>query len=177
MDSNTNTLLLIFVAFTGISVLLQACVLLGIYISLRKTAQSVSKVTEDLKATVIPMVHSTRELLERVSPQVATVTSGLAELTDMLRKESKGVSFSVSQIMERVERQTQRLDAMLTTGLNTVEKAGMALETVVAAPVRQANGIFAAIKAVVNTYRSEPPRRRATRYPDPDIETDIDPGI
>ena len=168
---DTQTLLIIFVGLTGAAVLLQACVLFAIFLSLKKTAQSVQQTTEDLKGTIVPFVHSTRELMERISPQVVTISAGLSELTETLRKESKGVRVSVSEIMERVNRQTERLDSMLTQGLNTVEKAGTVLEAAVALPVRQANGILAAAKAIIETYRTTP-SRHAVRYPEPD-----DPGI
>ena len=159
MAPNTETLLIIFVALTGVAVLMQACVLLAIYISLRKTAKSVLEVTEDLKATVVPMVHSTRELVERITPQVITVSAGLAELTETLKRESAGVTFSATDILQRVSKQMQRLDAMLTSALNALERATVVVETAVSAPVRQVNGVLAAIRAVVDTYRSETPRR------------------
>jgi uncharacterized protein YoxC len=171
MESNTQTILIVFVAFTGAAVLLQACVLFAIFMSLRKTAKAVLDATEDMKATVVPMVHSTQDLLERLTPQIITVTTGLAELTETFRKETAGVSFSVSEIMGRVSRQTQRLDSMLTVGLNSVERASQVLESAVATPVRQANGILAAFKAVIETYRSTVPPRR-TPYPDPDQDRD-----
>jgi hypothetical protein len=157
---NTETILIVFVAFTGVAVLLQACVLFAIFISLRKTAQSAAQTAEDLKATVLPMVHSTRELVERISPQIITVSADLAELTASLKKETRGVSFSAAEIMQRVSRQTERLDDMLTNGLNAVDRAGAVVEATVAAPVRQVNGVLAAIKAVIETYRSDVPRRR-----------------
>ncbi|WP_263353963.1 hypothetical protein [Acidicapsa acidisoli] len=158
---NTETILIVFVAFTGVAVLLQACVLFAIFISLRKTAQSAAQTAEDLKATVLPMVHSTRELVERISPQIITVSADLAELTASLKKETRGVSFSAAEIMQRVSRQTERLDEMLTNGLNAVDRAGAVVEATVAAPVRQVNGVLAAIKAVIETYRSDVPRRKS----------------
>jgi uncharacterized protein YoxC len=161
MTSNTETILTVFVAFTGVAVLLQACILVAILISLRKTAKSVLEATEDLKTTVIPMVHSTRELVQRITPQVVTVSSGLAELTETLKRESAGVSASVHDMAQRAGRQMQRLDAMLTASLNAVEKATDVVETAVSAPVRQVNGILAAIRAVVETYRAETPARRS----------------
>lgn len=167
MALNTETLLIIFVAFTGVSVLLQACVLLAIYISLRKTAKSAMEASEDFKTTVLPMVHSTRQLIDRITPQVMIISAGLAELTETLKKESKGVSFSASEIMERVNRQSKRLDGMLTNGLDAVERAGTVVETAVAGPVRQANGIMAAIKAMIESYRSDTPRRKPV-YPNAD---------
>lgn len=162
MASNTDSILIIFVAIVGVLALVQMCVLLGIFIALRKAAKSTLEATDDFKATVLPMIHSTRELVERISPQIVTISAGLAELTETARAESRGVSFSVSEIMERVNRQTQRLDAMLTTSLNAMEHAGQVVESAVAAPVRQVNGIVAAIKAIVETYRSEAPPPKST---------------
>jgi hypothetical protein len=176
MASNTDTILIVFVAIVGALTLLQALVLLGIFISLRKAAKSAMVAADDFKATVMPTIHSTRDLIERISPQIVTISAGLAELTATLSKESKGVSFSASEIMDRVNRQSKRLDGMLTHGLDAVERAGEVVETAVAAPIRQVNGIMAAIKAMIDTYRSEPPRRRPV-YPSADAyPTDsIDP--
>jgi len=168
METNTLTILIVFVALTGVAVLLQAFVLLGIYLSLKKTAKSVSDVADDFKATVLPLVHSTRDLMERLSPQIVTVSEGLAEVTEILHKETKGVRVSVSEILERVSRQTKRLDSMLTAGLNTVEHTAEVLETAVAKPVRQANGVLAAIKAIVETYRAPLPPRKPTYDPEND---------
>jgi len=156
---NTEIVLLaVFVALTGIAVALQAAVLFAIFFSLKKTAKSALEATEDFKSTVLPMVISTRELVERVTPQIITVSAGLAELTDLLKRESRGVSISASEIMQRVNRQSERLDAMLTTGLDSMERAGALVETAIAAPVRQVNGIVAAIKAIISTYQSTDPR-------------------
>ncbi len=168
---DNHTLLIIFVALTGISVLIQAVVLIGIFVALTKTAKAVTETTTDLKATVLPIVHSTRELVERISPQVVTVTNGLAELTELLKRETKSVNISASEIMDRVNKQTARLDQMLTSTLNVMDRAGSLLENAVAAPVRQANGVFAAVRAVIDTYRNTNPRsdvRRnaASRYAD-----------
>jgi Mg2+/Co2+ transporter CorB len=160
MAWNTETLLMIFVALTGVAVLLQAFVLIAIYVSLRKAAKSAAEVSEDVKFTVLPLVHTTRELLERISPQVVTITNGLVDLTETLKREANGVTFSAHEVMQRVNEQTKRLDAMLTTGLDAVDRAGEVVESAVAAPIRQVNGILAAIKAIVASYRSNAPRPR-----------------
>jgi methyl-accepting chemotaxis protein len=177
MAPNIETYLIVFVAITGFSVLLQALVLFAIFLALKKVAKTAQDATDDIKATVLPAVHSTKELIQRMTPQIITISAGMAELTELLRKESKGVSHSASEIMERVNRQSKRLDGMLTEGLNAVEKAGVVVESAVAAPVRQINGIMAAIKAVIETYRSESPRPRPT-YPKPTYpNADNDPVL
>jgi hypothetical protein len=175
MSPNTDTILIVFVAIVGALVLLQALVLIGIFIFLQKAAKSAMVASGDFKATVLPTIHATRDLIERISPQVVTISSSLAELTEFLKKESHGVGISASEIMQRVNRQSVRLDGMLTNGLDAVERAGQVVETTVAVPIRQANGIMAAIKAMIATYRSDVPRRRAS-YPNADNDP-IDPGI
>jgi len=183
MAPNTETLLTIFVALTGFAVLMQACVLFAIFLSLRKTAKSIADATEDFKVTILPTVHSTRELLERISPQVITISTALSELTTKIQKESNGVSVSISEIMERVSRQTARLDQMLTSGLNTVDQASEVVERAVAKPVRQVNGIMAAIRAVIETYRKDVPSsyraKSASRaaYSTSNSAADLDPRI
>jgi len=169
---DNHTLLIIFVALTGVSVLLQAIVLIGILSAISKAARVVTDSTQDLKATILPVVHSTRELVERMSPQVMVVTAGLAELTQVVRRETKDVNISVSEIIGRVNTQTARLDAMLTATLDVLERTGTQLENSIAAPVRQVNGVFAAVRAVIDTYRTTQPRRTAPRpsapgYPPP----------
>jgi hypothetical protein len=178
MAPNSDTILIVFVAIVGVLALLQALVLLGIFLSLRRAAKSAMVAADDFKATVMPTIHSTRDLIERISPQIVTISNGLAELTLLLKKESQGVSTSASEIMERVNRQSKRLDGMLTHGLDAVERAGEVVESTVAAPIRQANGIIAAIRAMIETYRSEQPRRRPV-YPNADAypADSIDPEI
>lgn len=169
---DNHTLLIIFVALTGVSVLLQAIVLIGILAAISKAAKVVTESTQDLKATILPIVHSTKDLVERLSPEVMVVTAGLAELTQVLRRETKEVHFSVSEIIRRVNTQTARLDAMLTATLDVMERTGTLLEQSIAAPVRQVNGVFAAVRAVIDTYRTTQPhrtqpRREAPRYAQP----------
>ena len=182
---DNHTLLLIFVIITAFSVLLQAGVLLGIFISVRKTAQTVRTVTEDIKVSVIPMIHSSRDVLHKITPEIIAISTGVAALTEVVQRQSKGVSMSAAEIMDRVNRQTMRLDSMLTVGLNAVEKAGTTLESTVAKPVRQFNGIAAAFKAAIDTYIHTPSRRhpltRASRI-NPDSQPAVgsysdDPGI
>ena len=175
MEANT-TLLTWAVVLTGLAVLLQAGVLLGIFLALRKTAHAVNEVTKDVKTTVIPLVHDTRDLLERVSPHIQTISTGLATLIDLIQKESTDARVSVSDVVQRAHVQAKRVDGMVTVALNAIEKTAVALEHSVAAPVRQVNGVVAALKAIVGTYRSMPgvssgfngPGARPRPVPDPD---------
>lgn len=163
MIFQNETLLIIFVGATCAAVLLQALVLFGIYISVRRSARLITDATDELKTTVMPMVHSTRQLVDKIYPEIVTVTSGMAELTTNVRKEAAQINVSPAELINGIKRQVQRIDSMLTVGLDRIEQAGSALETKVAAPVRQVNGVLAAIKATIDAYRSYPASNGAPR--------------
>ena len=171
MQSNTETYLIIFIAVAACAILLQAGILFGIFLSAKKTESQIKILVKDLKDTVLPVVHSSRMLIEKLSPEVVSISQSVSELTATVNKESKNVRDSISEITTRVGKQTERLDGMLTSSLNSIEKAGSVIESAVALPVRHANGVVAAFKAVVDTYRTTKPGARPSRrptYPDPD---------
>ncbi len=163
MQWNSETLLLAFVAFTGVAVLMQALVLLGIFLSLRRAARSAMEVTSDLRATVVPLVQSTRELIERVTPQILAASQNMLDLTEGIRAETSAISESASVILDRVNRQTVRLDRMLSAGFDSVDRATAAIETAVLRPVRQANTILNAARAMVNAYCAPRGRKQESR--------------
>ncbi len=157
MQWNNETLLIAFVAFTGFAVFMQACVLLGILISLKRAAKSAITVTEDFRVTVVPLIQSTRELIERATPQFLTATSNLLELTDGIRNETAELRQNLGDILDRVHRQTVRMDGMLASGLDSVQHAAEAVESAVLRPVRIVNRVVRTASAMLDAYRS--PRR------------------
>lgn len=162
MQWNSQTLLLAFVAFTGVAVLMQALVLLGIFISLTKAAKSALEVTEDLRSTVVPLVQSTRELIERVTPQFLAASQNMLDLTEGIRAETSAIRENAGDILDRVHRQTVRLDHMLTVGFDSVDRATAAIESAVLRPVRQVNTILNTARAMVSAYRAPHARKGET---------------
>lgn len=160
MHWNTETLLIVFVAFTGFAVFLQACVLLGILISLTRAAKSALTVTEDFRATVVPLIQSTRELIERATPQFLAATTNLLELTEGIRNETAELRGNLADILDRVHRQTVRLDSMLASGLDSIQHAAQAVETVVLRPTRIVNRVVRVANAMMDAYRY--PRRSSS---------------
>ena len=63
------------------------------------------------------------------------------------------------------DRQTVRVDTMLTGALDSVEKAGEYVTGAVNKSIRQANGILASIRAVVETLRGPAPGSAASAAP------------
>ncbi len=154
MQWNTETLLIVFVAFTGIAVLLQACVLVGILISITRAARSAVTVTEDFRATVVPLIQSTRDLVERATPQLLTATTNMLELSEGIRTETAELRTNLADILDRVHRQTVRMDGMLAAGLDSVQAAAQAVESAVLRPARIATRVVRTANAMLDAYRT-----------------------
>jgi len=151
---DNQTLLLAFIAVTGLAVLLQAMILLAIFLTIRKAACSISEQAEDLRSSVMPVVYNTRELLTRMAPKLEGAVEDLAQITNGLKVQTFEAQSSIGEVLERMRRQTARVDAMVTGILNNVDRAGHFVNDVVTKPVRQFSSIMASVKAVVETLRA-----------------------
>jgi hypothetical protein len=159
---NTQTLLLAFVAFTGVAVLLQAVVLFAIFLAMRKTASSLTAKLEELRTTVVPVLNDTKDFLARVGPKIDSVATDLAELAHGFRTQGAELQSSTTEILERVRRQTSRVDTMLSGVLDSVDRAGIVVSEVINTPLRQISAIAAFVKASVGAFRSPNPRPQQT---------------
>jgi ABC-type transporter Mla subunit MlaD len=166
---NNETLMLAFVALTGIALSAQAIILLAIFLSLRKAAKSVQENIQELRASILPVVEnsrdvieSTRDVIARLAPKVEAATHDVVEMVRILREKSDELDGSVSEILERLHRQSARLDGMLSGALDTVDRAGEYVAEAVSGPVRQISAVLASIKAIVGALRSPSPASNRT---------------
>ncbi len=160
---NSDTLLLVFVALTGVAVLLQAVVLLAIFLAMRKTTAMLQQQLDELRTSVMPVVTSTQKLLTSVGPNLEAAAKDLAEITKVLRAQSADIQASAGQMLAQVERQTTRIDGMFTRVLDTVDRAGTVLADTINTPLRQISALTAFAKAALGALRSGQSQPRPSR--------------
>jgi hypothetical protein len=158
-----QTILLAFVAITGLAVLLQTIILLAIYLTVRKAANSLATQVEDLRSAVMPVVYNTRELFSRLAPKVESTVEDLSQVAQTLRVQSVEVQTSVNEILRKLRNQTDRIDAMFSTVLDGVDRAGGFVAEVVSRPVRQVSSLLNSLKAIVESLRNSSSRSRQKR--------------
>lgn len=185
---DNQTILLALTVVIGLAVLLQAIILLAIFVTIRKAAGSVRQEVEKLHDSLMPVVFDTRDtlagtrdtlastrdtlattqeflanaqgFLTRVSPRVEATANDLAEITHGLRTQTAQMQSSAMEILERLRKQSDRVDHMITSLLDTVDRAGGYVANVVSKPVRQISSILGIVKAVVESLRTPPAQRR-----------------
>ena len=77
----------LFVALTGIAVLLQAGVLLAMYIAMRKSTQQLEILASDVKTKLMPTLAQAQEIITALRPKVEIIVENVAETTTTLREE------------------------------------------------------------------------------------------
>jgi uncharacterized protein YoxC len=175
--ANTETLLIVFIGLTTLAILIQAGVLVGILVTLRKAVQTGKDEADEYRAKLTPLIESgsqlihtandlvssTQTLVKNLQPQVETVVTELAGMAKDIHAEANRLQTSVDEVAAQARRQVDRVDGMATSFLNGVDHFGHFLNEAVRAPIRQVNGILAAAKAVVGTLRSPGPSRPLRR--------------
>jgi hypothetical protein len=151
---DNQTIMLAIVAVTALAVLLQAFILLAIFVAVRKAARSLKEQVEDIRSAAMPIIYNTRELVTRVTPYVESTVYDVATMAHGLREQTVQVESTAKEMLERLRKQSSRVDSMLSSVLDAVDRAGVFLTDAVSKPARQLAGVLASVKAVVESLRS-----------------------
>jgi hypothetical protein len=145
--SNETTLLVVFVGLTGLALVVQAIVMLVAFLTMRKTIISLHADVQELRTTAMPILVKSRETLEKVAPKLESVATDVADIAHILKRQSVEFQAVAGDILERVHRQTNRVDNMFTTVVDGVEHASNVVIASVTRPVRQVSALLAGAKA------------------------------
>lgn len=160
---DSQTVQLIIVAAVAVTMLLQAIALLAIFSVLRKSAQAMRQDIEELRTTVVPVLENAREFMAHTGPKIEAAVVDIAAMSHNLRRQTADVQVAASGIMERITAQSIRMDSMLTSIFDGVERAGGFMSDSLAKPMRQVAGLLASAKAVIESLRSDYPQAQPPR--------------
>src|SRR6266849_4318399 len=68
-----NTLLIVFIVVTALAVVIQAGILYGMYVAMRKTSGKVELLAEEVRTKVIPSAQLAHEMISELRPKLLTV--------------------------------------------------------------------------------------------------------
>jgi len=147
-----------FVIVTALAVVLQAIILIALFVQLRRTAVRVEQTIADLNTRIAPILSRVQILVEDVSPRIAGIVSDASELSRMARGQAQRVDRILSETLERLRLQLIHVDQILTGAMETVEEAGSRLRQTVWLPVMRATALIRGVQTGLEFFRSS--RRR-----------------
>ncbi len=153
---DSQTVQLVIVAAVAVTMLVQAIVLLAIFITVRKAAAAMRQDVEELRSSVVPVIDSVRDLLVTGAPKIEAAATDLAAMSHNLRRQTADVQTAAAEILERIRRQSSRMDSMLTNIFDAMDRTAGFMTESISKPMRQLSGVLASAKAVVESLRTPP---------------------
>ena len=154
MLMNSN-LLTAFIAITSVAVVLQMLILLGIYLTMRRSTSQVHDIVLDFQRRTTPLIENARDILADATPKVKEITSNLAEASGTLKKQAITLGDTAVDMAMRARNKVAAADEVMTRTLERVEKTTGAVQNSVLLPVRRVNGILQGISVGIGAFLSQ----------------------
>jgi hypothetical protein len=135
----------VFIALTGIAVILQAGILLAMYLAMRKSGERIEAIATEVKTKVLPTVEQAEAMLKDIRPKLEVIAENLQDSTTALRAQVLRVDATVNDVVDRARLQIIRGDELLTRTLDRVEQTSDMVHKTVISPVRQLSGLMQGI--------------------------------
>jgi len=135
----------LFILLTGIAVMLQAGILLAMYLAMRKSSARMEALALEVKSKVLPAVEQGQAMLTELRPKLQVITDNLEETTTAVRAQVKRVDATVNDVVDRARLQVIRADELLSRTLDRVEQTSDMVHKTVISPVRQLSGLMQGI--------------------------------
>jgi hypothetical protein len=149
---DTNTLLVIFIAVTSVAVIIQMGVMIGLFVSVKKTGDRVRELADKVETTGLPALEAARSLMVDSKPKVDEVVKNVSETVAMVRNQAQRIELTLNDVVDRTRLQVIRADEMVTRAIDKVEQTTESVAHGVTSPVRQISGLFSGLAAGFNAY-------------------------
>jgi hypothetical protein len=146
--------LTIFIAVTAAAVVLQALILVAMFLSMRKTSAKVESLAEEVKTKVLPTVELVHTTLVEVRPRIETIIANASESSTLMKAQIQRLDATVTDIVDRTRLQVIRADELINRTMDRVEDATEVVHKTVVSPVRQLSGLMHGITAALEYLRN-----------------------
>jgi hypothetical protein len=149
MDDN---LLKIFIAVTTFAVVVQAGILIGLYLAVRKSSAKMEAIATEVTAKTLPTIESVQSLLVELRPRIETLTTNVSEASTLVRNQLGRIDATLTDALDRTRLQVIRADELLNRTMDKVEDTTEIVHKTVVSPLRHVNGLMAAISTGVEVF-------------------------
>jgi hypothetical protein len=160
-----NTVLTISVVVTGCAVLLQAGILVGMFIAMRKTSAKMESLAEEVKTKVLPAAELAQSMMTELRPKIVTLVDNVSVSTTVLRTQMERMDATLTDIIDRTRLQVIRADEFVNSTMDKLEETREAVQRTVVSPVRHISGLMHGVTAGVEAFFSRRRDRESVNVP------------
>ena len=151
--------LTIFIAVTSAAVVIQAAILVAMYLAVRQTTARTEALANEVRSKVLPTVEMVHSMVEDLRPKVEGIVNNFNESSVMARNQMARLDATMSDLLDRARLQVIRADELVGHALDRVEETGDLVNKTVVSPVRQVSGLLQGLTAGLEFFFSG--RRRS----------------
>ena len=148
---NLEVLMIVFIAVTAIAVLIQACVLIGMAVAMKKATARVEALAQQLETRALPMIDTAQSMLTEYRPKLDLMVANVTETTTTVKAELERMRPGLEDVAMRAHLQALRVDDVMTQVLDRVSVAGDTVTQSVTRPLKQASGVIYAVATGIAT--------------------------
>ena len=152
-----------FVALTALAFVAQAVILYGVYRAVQSAQREFQTLRIDLKQRVDPLTQSITEIVSGTREPIRSLTTNLAEMSQILRQRTDYVDAVVADLADRSRVQIMRVDQMVTDFVQKAQSTADVVERGIVAPIHEISAVIKGVRAGLEFLVG---RRRASRTSD-----------
>jgi len=112
----------IFVGVTAAAVVIQAGILVALYVAVRKTTSRMETLATEVTAKVMPTVDTAQSMMVEWRPKIDTIASNVSETSTVVRGQVERLDATVTDIVDRTRLQVIRADELLNRTMDRIEE-------------------------------------------------------
>ena len=156
-----DTLLRIFIAVTTFAVVLQALILVFLYLAVRKSTAKMEALATEVRSKALPTMETVQNMLVELRPKIDVMSTNFSESSTLVRNQLGRIDATLTDALDRARLQVIRADELLNRTMDRVEETSEVVHKTVLSPLRQVDGLMAAISTGVEVFLGQ--KRRQPR--------------
>jgi hypothetical protein len=149
MDDN---LLRIFIAVTTFAVVVQAGILVALYLAVRKSSARMEALATEVRSKALPAMETVQNILVELRPKIDVMSVNFSESSTLVRNQLGRIDATLTDALDRTRLQVIRADELLNRTMDKVEETSEVVHKTVISPLRQVDGLMAAISTGVEVF-------------------------
>jgi hypothetical protein len=155
-----DTLLRVFIAVTTFAVVVQAGILVGLYLAVRKSTAKMEALATEVTSKALPTMETVQSMLVELRPKIDVMSVNFSESSTLVRNQLGRIDATLTDALDRTRLQVIRADELLNRTMDRIEETSDAVHKTVISPLRQVNGLMAAISTGVDVFLGQKRRHR-----------------
>lgn len=143
-----------FSIIAAIALVVQVGILIGLFLQLKRTTESINRMVNDLHTRMGPILTRTQILLDDTQPKITALVDDASHVVYLARAQAQKMDKVFSEASDRLRGQLVRADRILTGTLEAVEDAGTQMRRSFLGPVQKASAVVQGIKVGLDFLRS-----------------------